>query len=114
MSRARSVAKAAPSRAPTSRTVCFPHCGGSWDGKGEPALGPRNELTDCRNKGCVRQREIRCAGCVCAPGAQRMLKTRCEAQMAPAEFKITPAQQELAQMERDLRFHPCTNDRPRQ
>lgn len=30
------------------------------------------------------------------------------------EFKVIPKQNELDQIERDLRFHPCTNDSPKQ
>lgn len=30
----------------------------------------------------------------------------------PTEFKVIPKQIELDQIERDLRFHPCTNDKP--
>src|SRR5436190_13843993 len=29
------------------------------------------------------------------------------------DFKIMPEPSELARMERDLRFHPCINERPR-
>lgn len=31
----------------------------------------------------------------------------------PTEFKIIPDADEVARMERDLRFYPCTNDHPR-
>src|SRR5436190_20676933 len=31
----------------------------------------------------------------------------------PPTFAITPDQQDLARVERDLRFHPCTNAAPR-
>jgi non-heme Fe2+,alpha-ketoglutarate-dependent halogenase len=33
--------------------------------------------------------------------------------MTAANFKIIPGQGELAQMERDLRFHPCSNSAPK-
>jgi hypothetical protein len=31
----------------------------------------------------------------------------------PPNFAIIPDQQDVARLERDLRFHPCTNDSPR-
>ena len=31
---------------------------------------------------------------------------------APPRFAITPDQQDLSAAERDLRFHPCTNENP--